>query len=241
MALAQSSPSRKVALVSNSTALSSACPTLGIVDLVGFGASANCSEGAQPTAAPSNTTAAIRAGAGCTDTNVNSADFAVGTPNPRNSATTAAICGTPLARNESGAALEANYCNVQYPPSLGVQAGATTDTVYGQVNKVGLTDSGGDPSSIVAQLGYGPLTANPEYETGWTWTSAAYNSGHNTSDNNYEYQASFTAPAAGTYGYVYRFSLDNGVSWTVCDNDGAGSNNGLTFDLANIGVLTVAQ
>ena len=54
---------------------------------------------------------------------------------------------------------------------------------------------------------------------------------------------SFTAPAAGSYRYVYRFSLDQGVSWTYCDNNqgdsGAGSNPGLTFDLENEAVLTV--
>jgi hypothetical protein len=54
--------------------------------------------------------------------------------------------------------------------------------------------------------------------------------------------ASFTAPAAGSYRYAYRFSLDQGVSWTFCDTSGvdggSGSNGGLTFDLENLGVLT---
>ena len=40
-----------------------------------------------------NTTAAIRAVHGCTDTDVNSSDFAIGTPAPRNTATTLAPCG----------------------------------------------------------------------------------------------------------------------------------------------------
>ncbi|MFK3647184.1 lamin tail domain-containing protein [Lysobacter enzymogenes] len=83
----------KLALVNNSTALSGACPSsASIVDLLGVGPDASCSETA-PTALISNATAAIRNGAGCTDSNNNSADFAVATPNARNSATAANVCG----------------------------------------------------------------------------------------------------------------------------------------------------
>ena len=62
-----------------------------IIDLVGFG-SANYAETA---AAPSisNTTALVRAGGGCTDTNNNQADFSTGAPAPRNGSTAAAPCG----------------------------------------------------------------------------------------------------------------------------------------------------
>lgn len=66
------------------------------VDLVGYGATANEFKGA-PTRDLSNTTAALRGGAGCVDTGNNAADFAVGTPTPRNSAT---------ARNDCSAAPE---------------------------------------------------------------------------------------------------------------------------------------
>jgi predicted extracellular nuclease len=61
-----------------------------IVDLVGYG-NANFAEG---TAAPtlSNTTAGLRAGGGCTDTNVNAADFAARPPAPRNSDAPLALC-----------------------------------------------------------------------------------------------------------------------------------------------------
>ena len=57
-------------------------------------------------------------------------------------------------------------------------------------------------------------------------------------------QASFTAPAVGSYRYGYRFSLDAGATWTYCDNNeavdfGAGSNANLAFDLTSLGVLTV--
>ncbi|MEZ5460762.1 lamin tail domain-containing protein [Dokdonella sp.] len=63
-----------------------------IVDLVGFG-TANFYEGSAAAPTLNNTLAAFRAGAGCTDTNQNSADFSAATPAPRNAATTAAPCG----------------------------------------------------------------------------------------------------------------------------------------------------
>jgi uncharacterized protein len=75
----------KVALVSDSTTLTVACPigVVGVIDFVGYGSTANCFEGA-PTANLSNTTAALRNSDGAIDTDINSADFTIDTPNPRN-------------------------------------------------------------------------------------------------------------------------------------------------------------
>jgi predicted extracellular nuclease len=94
--LALSGTTGKVALVNNSTALSGASPSgATLVDLLGFG-TAGAFEGA---AGPglSNTTAALRAAAGCTDTDNNASDFSAGAPNPRNTATALNACGAPSA------------------------------------------------------------------------------------------------------------------------------------------------
>ncbi|HEX2120183.1 MAG TPA: DNA/RNA non-specific endonuclease, partial [Thermoanaerobaculia bacterium] len=75
----------KVALVSAGDPLEGGCP-LGdptIVDLVGFGTTASCREGATNAPGGNNTTAILRKNGGFTDTNVNGADFVTGTPNPR--------------------------------------------------------------------------------------------------------------------------------------------------------------
>jgi uncharacterized protein len=83
-AIPMSASAGKIALVSNAAALGGACPVSAtIIDFVGFG-TANCSETA-PTPALSNTTAALRNGAGSVDTNNNLADFTVAAPAPRNS------------------------------------------------------------------------------------------------------------------------------------------------------------
>lgn len=90
----------KVAVVRGTTPLScgasagscSADPL--VADLIGYGAASDF-EGAGPAPSLSATTAAVRADAGCTDTDVNSTDFSSATPTPRNSATATAPCTGP--------------------------------------------------------------------------------------------------------------------------------------------------
>jgi DNA/RNA endonuclease G (NUC1)/fibronectin type 3 domain-containing protein len=72
----------KVAL-SNGGAPLGSCSDASIVDLVGFGATANCHEGSANAPAPSNTTADFRKNGGATDSDQNGNDFFTGTPNPR--------------------------------------------------------------------------------------------------------------------------------------------------------------
>lgn len=85
----------KVALVSSTSSLSGSCPTsTNIQDFVGFG-SANCSEGSNPTAAPSNSTWVTRDDNGCTDTDNNGDDFSTtSSVTPRNTASPVNTCAT---------------------------------------------------------------------------------------------------------------------------------------------------
>ncbi|MBX5481230.1 MAG: lamin tail domain-containing protein [Myxococcaceae bacterium] len=215
-----------------------ACPPRALtLDIVGFG-SANCFEGSAGTPALSNSTAALRKQDGCQDTEDNSNDFVVGNPAPRNSSSPPVLCTSVT--NESNTPAEADYCNVQFPLSLSVTSGANTGSIYGRIFEAGVTEAGGASSSVKAQLGFGPETANPQYEPGWTWIPATFNVQNGNDD---EYQASFNAPAPGSYRYAYRFSLDDGASWTYCDAKqgdlGAGSNPNLSFSLGDLPVLTV--
>ncbi|MDQ1522763.1 MAG: hypothetical protein QOE47_687 [Pyrinomonadaceae bacterium] len=98
--VAMSATAAKVALVNVTTALTGSCPTgAQIVDLVGYGATASCSETA-PAPAPSTTTADVRKGGGRVDTNNNSLDFTAATPTPRNSSTIAAAIASTLIISE---------------------------------------------------------------------------------------------------------------------------------------------
>jgi len=95
----------KVALVNGSVALSGNaagtaplggqnCPNTNIgaaIDFAGYG-SATCFEGTAGAPAQTNSTAVLRANAGCTDSDRNSNDFSGGLPNPRNSASAVHMC-----------------------------------------------------------------------------------------------------------------------------------------------------
>jgi hypothetical protein len=236
--IAMAGTAGKVALVASATALAGACPTSPLtVDFVGFGGTANCFEGAGPTPAPSNTTSVLRGGFGCTETNANSVDFAAGTPTPRNTSSSAFSCTVCGLQNETNAPGEADYCNVQFPTSLTIGVGAVTQPIYGQLYEAGVTEAAGSAANVIAQLGWAPAGVDPRTQSGWQFVPANFNT---QVGNNDEYQGTFTAPATlGSYRYTFRFSLDNGVTWTYADLDGAGSNAGLSFDLAQLPVLTV--
>jgi uncharacterized repeat protein (TIGR01451 family) len=85
----------KVALVSNTTQLTGACPSgLHIMDFIGYG-NANCFEGPGPAPAAANATASLRLLGGCQDTNDNSVDVITTAPNPRNSSTVSPCARPP--------------------------------------------------------------------------------------------------------------------------------------------------
>ena len=89
-----SSTSGKISLVNTSTRLpaSPACPNdPSLVDLVGYGDSASCFEGAK-TANVSAVIAGIRKNGGCLDTDNNAQDFTLGAPAPHNSSSPISAC-----------------------------------------------------------------------------------------------------------------------------------------------------
>ena len=92
-----SATSGKIALVRDMAdltcgATAGSCSAAALVeDLVGFGTAGDY-EGSGAAPALSSTTAAIRGGSGCSDTDANAADFAAAAPAPRNSASAAHAC-----------------------------------------------------------------------------------------------------------------------------------------------------
>ena len=104
--IAMAATAGKVVLTNTNTLIASgtSCPAgATVVDILGYGTTANCFEGAT-TANLSATTAALRAMNGCTETDNNASDFAATAPNPRNNALPAAICGAPTNPTGLGAA-----------------------------------------------------------------------------------------------------------------------------------------
>jgi predicted extracellular nuclease len=151
-AIAMSGTAGKVALVDGTAALSGACPTA--VDLVGFGTTASCFEGTAPAPAPSTTTADLRAGQGCTDTNQNASDFTAGAPAPRNSASPTHSCATP-------------------PPVVTCPANVTVDGGAGFQRAVSATDSDGVVTSfsVTPATGFSITDVQPAAAVGGTATA----------------------------------------------------------------------
>ena len=88
--IAMSGTNGKVALVADAAAITGLADP-DVLDFVGYG-SANAFEGSGAAPALSNTTAANRAGDGCTDANNNASDFAAAAPAPRNSTSPVTPC-----------------------------------------------------------------------------------------------------------------------------------------------------
>ncbi len=124
--IAMSATAGKVALVTSATVLGCGADcdaATGVRDFVGYGG-ANDFETA-PTAALSNTTAALRAADGATDTDNNSADFTTGAPNPRN-------CGSACVPPPPPSG-----CDVPVTHEIaGVQGNAASTPVSGQTVRV---------------------------------------------------------------------------------------------------------
>jgi hypothetical protein len=234
----------KLALVSTTVApadYSYSCLSVGVLDLVGYGGSSGtptpCHEGAGAAPVPVDDGAALaRAGGGCADGNGNAVDFASQLAVPRNGASPPAICGcNGLAVNGTGLTIEMDWCDVHAPLGLTAAAGATVGPVFGRVVEFGITGPAGMPP-IAGELGYGPAGTDPRYAAGWTFIPATWSA--QQADDSDEFQASFDAPVAGSYVYVYRFTAD-GQRFTYCDPNGAGANPGNPFEPNTLPPLTV--
>ena len=89
----------KVALVNSTSVLPNGCLSPAIVDLVGYG-NANCSEGS-PISAANNVTSIIRK-TGNVDTDNNSSDFTIATPNARTTSFTLPVSIGTFSVNKNG-------------------------------------------------------------------------------------------------------------------------------------------
>jgi hypothetical protein len=230
-----------VVLASSTVPFSTGCPSVGRLDLVGYGARngtpITCFEGAAPAPAPADSGAAlVRAGGGCADGNGSAADLASQLAVPRSSASAPSVCGcNGTAVNGTGLTVEMDACSVDHPLTLTAAAGRDAGPIYGRVDEYGVTQPAGAPPALMGDLGFGPAGTDPRYAAGWTFVPATWSSQGLTDD---EFQASFNAPSPGSYVYVYRFSPD-GQRWTYCDPNGAGSAPAAPFEPNSLPALTV--
>ncbi len=156
------------AMVNNATL--AAQPAGSVIDFIGYGSANEWETAACP--ALTSTNAAFRNANGCQDTNNNSSDFTLGSPNPRNSASPVAICGvTPLPPALTVSTVLPAFGNV----CINTTAGPNTFVVGG--SNLDATDI-----TIAALTGYAfSLDAAGTYtstltipQTGGTFTATVY-------------------------------------------------------------------
>lgn len=187
----------KIALVSSTTLLGASCTGATVVDLVGYGASASCFEGAFGPAG-SNTTSIFRANNGCTDTQNNSSDFAAASPNPRNTSSAVNLCSVSCSIPTISAS---NLRLASFPTSTSMSM---------------LFDRGNGNGAIVVAKAASSVTSAPV--TGTTYTAnSTFGSGTQIGTGNYVvYQTllpgvvGFTVSGLVTgtkyYFYVYEYN-----------------------------------
>src|SRR5262249_3973512 len=171
--------SGRIALVSNTVALTGACPSdPAIIDFVGYGATCFEGSGAAPTL--TNTTAALRGNDGCLDTNDNANDFTAGTPNPRNSLSPTPNCtilsGTVSANPGTVQPGDTTTLTVEVspapnPPSTGITVVADLSSIGGSPNQ---SFSGvGNTYTFLATVAVGTKAGGENFSSGNNGSPAA--------------------------------------------------------------------
>jgi hypothetical protein len=134
-------------------------------------------------------------------------------------------------------------CNLQFPiAQADAEANVDTQTVYGRIKEIGITDVGDGDAQIVADLLVGPPGVDPSTATGlqqFTTISATYNdqAGVHGTDVD-EFEADFSPTTAGVYALYFRFSVD-GTNYSYCDVDG--TTDGANFDPQRGGAIHVRE
>jgi hypothetical protein len=140
-----------------------------------------------------------------------------------------------------------DFCNIQFPTGLQTITAAQSLTFFGQIFEGGRTNATGSVASgVEAQFGFFRAAAadgsNPVPLTSlnqMTFVAAIPNPGYDFNQSNDEYQFTFQPNTPGQYRIGFRYRLDGGPEWTMCDENGAGANDGLAFSFADLGVVVV--
>ncbi len=135
-----------------------------------------------------------------------------------------------------------DFCRLQFPEEIDGTEGDVV-TVFGRLYEQNFTDRTtrtDEYSRIRGQVGYIADGDDPMEMANWTWTDAEPNRQYDGQaagePNNDEYQAALTLPAEGLYSYAYRFTVDSGASWQMCDVNGSGGKAG-AFEFDQAGVM----
>jgi hypothetical protein len=253
--ISMSATAGKVALVNSTTALNPGTTCAygaSLVDLVGYGTTANCREGGSTTSsnapAPSTTSAIFRQNNGCQDGDNNAADFFTAAPSPRNSSTI-------------------SPCAASTPPSgsgtTAPQTACPGSTVVFTVTSVPGSNPTTPVTSVTADMQGIGLTAAEAFTEGptntWTYTlgslpnvspanysfNVTLSDGSRTGNTSLSLTVTSCSPTLGTR-FASPSGVCNGSSTTLSVVVNPGQNPTsvvpmtVTADLSNLGVANTA-
>ena len=145
---------------------------------------------------------------------------------------------------------DVDFCRIQWPLDAVTEPGSSI-TFYARFYEEGITDrsTGVDLNSeVIAEIGVRSADAPDDGEYEWALAEGNFEYDGNLQGpdeiNNDEYMASITFDAVGVYEIVARFSVDGGLSKTLCDYgvEGAGSSDGFNrADSAQTRVLSPCE
>lgn len=138
------------------------------------------------------------------------------------------------AQAEPGEAAEKKieWCRLQHPGSVTVQAKEKSDFIYGQVFIPGCSEGEKVCKDVRAEACIAPKGA-PEKQVCFP---AKNNPKFRTDTNNDEYMVQIAYYKPGEYHLLYQFSIDDGRNWVKCDFD---DDHG--FDYAKAGSFIVTE
>lgn len=135
------------------------CPYINILDLIGYGGS-SCVEGSGAVPSPQATTAAIRRGGGCFDTDNNASDFFIGPPTPRNTSSPFQPCSLAVSPSAVGLATPNELLTGAATRLTATATPGTLPTSTGLKVVVDLSSIGGAPAQAFFDNGtHGDVTA----------------------------------------------------------------------------------
>ncbi|MBN1770662.1 MAG: hypothetical protein JXB32_05330 [Deltaproteobacteria bacterium] len=121
---------------------------------------------------------------------------------------------------------------LSWPHAFAATAGSETTELRSSLSVMSETFDEQLVPFVRAQVGHGPAGTLPTESADWVWSDAKYK---NTSYGTLNYTARLTPAEPGTRLFTFRYSMDDGATWTYADKDG--SANGLALD--QLGQITV--
>ena len=139
-------------------------------------------------------------------------------------------CTTALAEPTNATEKKIEWCRLQHPGTITIEAGTRSELIYGQVFIPNCSEGEKVCKGVKAEVCIAPK----DNTKSMTCFVAQNNPKFRTDTNNDEYMAEIYTVIPGEYYLLYQFSLDNGRTYIKCDfDDDAG------FDFAKAGTAIV--